>query len=215
MTDIILEVLRSLVVLLIVLSIFHYNRRDEIKCQPGWFSIKLGFCLILFATLIDITDNFLQLNEYLIIGDTALEAFLEKVVGYLAGFVLLAYGLFRWLPTIAELSTTRKALQHANLTLEEKVVLRTKELSDEIEARKKIEEDNIKLISELEESLKNINELQGILPICSYCKQIRDDDGYWQQLERYISAHSLAKFSHGICPSCVEEQKEQLHNPDS
>jgi hypothetical protein len=45
--------------------------------------------------------------------------------------------------------------------------------------------------------------LSGIVPICSYCKQIRDDQGYWNQLESYLSAHSEARFSHGICPSCA------------
>ena len=209
MTDIVLEVLRGLIVLLIVLFIYHHNKRDEIKRQPGWLSIKLGFILILFGALIDITDNFSELNSFILIGDTPLEAILEKVVGYLTGFVLLAYGLWKWLPTIVELSETREALKQANDTLEEKVASRTKELCDEIEVRQQTEETNKALIAELEHSLSEIKELQGILPICSYCKQIRDDDGYWQQLETYISQNSLAKFTHGICPNCIEQ-----HHPD-
>lgn len=209
MTDIILEVLRSLVVMSIVIFIFHHNQREEIRQQPGWNSIKWGFSLILFATLIDITDNFPQLNHFILIGDTAYEAFLEKVVGYLTGFVLLAYGLRRWLPTVAELGEARKALEQTNATLEERVSLRTKELSDEIEARKVIEKKNCELIADLEKSISEIKELQGILPICSYCKQIRDDAGYWQKLETYISQHSHAEFSHGICPNCIK-----LHHPE-
>jgi len=61
---------------------------------------------------------------------------------------------------------------------------------------------------------KQIKQLRGIIPICSYCKKIRDDDESWQQLERYISAHSDAMFSHGICPSCcstVEQQFDAHH----
>ncbi|MEO0248369.1 MAG: response regulator, partial [candidate division WOR-3 bacterium] len=56
--------------------------------------------------------------------------------------------------------------------------------------------------------------LQGLLPICSYCKKIRDDQNYWQQVETYISKHSEVRFSHGICPDCfaaiVEPELEQL-----
>jgi PAS domain S-box-containing protein len=55
---------------------------------------------------------------------------------------------------------------------------------------------------------KEINTLKGIIPICSYCKKIRDDRESWQQLETYISEHSEALFSHGICPGCLEKQRE-------
>lgn len=56
---------------------------------------------------------------------------------------------------------------------------------------------------ELQQALDDVRVLSGIVPICSYCKQIRDDQGYWNQLESYLSAHSEARFSHGICPSCA------------
>ncbi len=57
-------------------------------------------------------------------------------------------------------------------------------------------------IRELEEALSQVKQLQGLLPICSYCKKIRDDHNYWQQVEEYISKHSRAQFSHSICPDC-------------
>jgi response regulator RpfG family c-di-GMP phosphodiesterase len=59
-------------------------------------------------------------------------------------------------------------------------------------------------VSELEEALGQVRALEGILPICCYCKRIRDDQNYWQQVESYISQHSQAQFSHGICPGCWE-----------
>ena len=59
-------------------------------------------------------------------------------------------------------------------------------------------------VTELEEALQHVKLLQGILPICSYCKQVRDDQNYWQSVECYISEHSEAKFSHSICPDCYE-----------
>jgi hypothetical protein len=60
-----------------------------------------------------------------------------------------------------------------------------------------------KLMTQLEQSLKEIKTLRGFLPICASCKKIRDDKGYWTQLETYISEHSGAEFTHGLCPECV------------
>lgn len=59
---------------------------------------------------------------------------------------------------------------------------------------------------ELEEVLAQVKVLHGILPICSFCKQIRNDHGAWQRLEEYIQLHSDAEFSHGICPKCAQEK---------
>jgi len=58
---------------------------------------------------------------------------------------------------------------------------------------------------ELENALANVKQLSGLLPICSHCKQIRDDKGYWQQLDKYIGDHSMVEFSHSLCPQCVKE----------
>ncbi len=57
----------------------------------------------------------------------------------------------------------------------------------------------------LEEALSKIKTLHGLLPICSYCKKIRNDQDYWQQIETYVADHSQAEFTHGICPDCVEK----------
>jgi CHASE3 domain sensor protein len=69
--------------------------------------------------------------------------------------------------------------------------------------------------AELEATLVQIKQLEGIIPICSYCKKIRDHENSWNQLERYISEHSDAIFSHGICPDCYEKQMAALDNMDS
>ncbi|HKS28559.1 MAG TPA: response regulator transcription factor [Pyrinomonadaceae bacterium] len=60
-------------------------------------------------------------------------------------------------------------------------------------------------VAELEEALSRVKQLQGLLPICSYCKKIRDDRNYWEQVESYISRHTEAQFSHGICPDCYAQ----------
>jgi uncharacterized PurR-regulated membrane protein YhhQ (DUF165 family) len=72
----------------------------------------------------------------------------------------------------------------------------------EIERRKKVEREKEELIEQLQKALKEVRTLRGILPTCAYCKNIRDEDGNWQQLELYIQSRSEAKFSHGICPDC-------------
>jgi phosphoserine phosphatase RsbU/P len=66
-------------------------------------------------------------------------------------------------------------------------------------------------VRSLEEALSNVKQLQGLLPICSYCKSIRDDQNYWRRVESYISEHSGVQFSHSFCPDCYEKYvKPQL-----
>jgi DNA-binding response OmpR family regulator len=59
-------------------------------------------------------------------------------------------------------------------------------------------------VSELQEALADVKRLGGLLPICAYCKRIRDDGDYWKQIEQYLSEYSEARFSHGICPECLD-----------
>jgi CheY-like chemotaxis protein len=61
--------------------------------------------------------------------------------------------------------------------------------------------------------IANIKRLTGLLPICSYCKRIRSDHDYWEQVESYITEHTDAQFSHGICPSCLVKAMEQIESP--
>jgi hypothetical protein len=74
--------------------------------------------------------------------------------------------------------------------------------------RKQIERE--RLILELQEALAEVKTLSGLLPICSHCKKIRDDKGYWTQLESYIHQHSEAVFSHGICQKCAQKYYPDL-----
>lgn len=63
-------------------------------------------------------------------------------------------------------------------------------------------------VRQLEEAMASVKHLQGLLPMCCYCKSIRDDQNYWRQLEHYLAAHSDARFSHGICPRCYKDVVE-------
>jgi len=78
------------------------------------------------------------------------------------------------------------------------------ETLQDITSRKHLEEQNERLVTELREAISKINTLKGLIPICSTCKKIRDDKGYWNKLESYIEAHSEAEFTHSMCPACEE-----------
>lgn len=82
-------------------------------------------------------------------------------------------------------------------------------VSRDINARKQIEAERERLIGELQAALAKVNQLEGILPICSFCKRIQDENGHWQAMEVYISNHSEAEFSHGFCPDCGRKHYPQ------
>jgi PAS domain S-box-containing protein len=85
-------------------------------------------------------------------------------------------------------------------------------IARDITVRKQEEEERIKLIEELTDALARAKTLAGLLPICASCKRIRDDHGYWQQVEVYISQHSDAMFTHGICTECFAAVKADLRD---
>ncbi|MBN1533210.1 MAG: response regulator [Spirochaetes bacterium] len=62
-----------------------------------------------------------------------------------------------------------------------------------------------RLVADLKEALAKVKLLSGLLPICSHCKKVRDDSGYWKQVEEYVASHSEVTFSHGICPDCLRK----------
>ncbi len=74
----------------------------------------------------------------------------------------------------------------------------------DITASKQAEEEREQLVRELQAALTEVNTLRDILPICSYCRRIRDDENYWHSVEGYIAHHTSTQFSHGICPSCMD-----------
>lgn len=95
------------------------------------------------------------------------------------------------------------------------IVKSNHKLQIEILARRRIEEERERLIVELTEALTRMKQLKNLLPICCSCKKIRDDEGYWTNLETYLSKHSNAEFSHGICRDCMRklypERYEKLY----
>ncbi len=65
-------------------------------------------------------------------------------------------------------------------------------------------------LKNLQEALQQVKQLRGLLPICSYCKKIRDDHNYWHAVETYVTQHADVRFSHGICPECIEKLRKEM-----
>jgi PAS domain S-box-containing protein len=82
----------------------------------------------------------------------------------------------------------------------------------DITEAKKLDAERERLLTELQEAFAKIKTLSGLLPICSSCKKIRDDKGYWTILEKYIMEHSDARFTHGMCPDCLKRDFPSLYN---
>ena len=102
-TDILLESIRAIILLVLVVFLWRLGNKKDFLSTGGWKCIQVGFVLILFGTILDITDNFESLNVYVVVGNTETQAFLEKVVGYLMGFSFLTVGLVLWGPTVERL----------------------------------------------------------------------------------------------------------------
>jgi hypothetical protein len=94
-------------------------------------------------------------------------------------------------PVFSELASSREELKAMN----EKLL--------------SLSEEQKKLIADLQDALAKVKTLKGLLPICASCKKVRDDKGYWHQVEVYVRDRSDAEFSHGICPECEQKYYEQ------
>lgn len=84
----------------------------------------------------------------------------------------------------------------------------------DITESKKAEEEREQLVRELQSALAEVRTLREILPLCSYCRKIRDDENYWDTVENYIARHTSTMFSHSICPTCMAIVEEQLENTE-
>jgi diguanylate cyclase len=93
---------------------------------------------------------------------------------------------------VSEVETAKASVENYAASLELQVAERTRQLEEKV--------------SQLEAALAAVKRLEGVIPICGVCKKIRDDHESWQQLEQYISEHSEAMFSHGLCPECFEKE---------
>ena len=117
MFDVVLETARAVILGILVAYLWRLGRTRIDFRRSGWRFVLSGFALLLFGALIDITDEFESLNHLHVVGDTPIQAFLEKIVGYSGGFLLITLGLIRWLPTMAgveRMNNLVDELQQAN-----------------------------------------------------------------------------------------------------
>jgi PAS domain S-box-containing protein len=120
---------------------------------------------------------------------------------------------------VTQLKKDHEELIRHREKLEELVAARTRDLQEayrklqeENVERQKAEEEKERIIIQLQEALARVKALSGLLPICASCKKIRDDDGYWYQVEVYIRDHAQVEFSHGICPECVKKLYPEFYS---
>ncbi len=118
---------------------------------------------------------------------------------------------------VEQLKRAKDELQHHKEQLEELVEARTadvrvayEKLREEDAIRRQVQQEREKLIVELQAALAKVKTLSGFIPICASCKKIRDDKGFWNQIEAYLSAHSDLEFSHSVCPECAQKLYDEL-----
>lgn len=141
----------------------------------------------------------------------ALSFVIAVLLGLADHFIIYWNTIVRLLLLLIVVFLTVK-IKMLNEHLEEKVQEKTSCLVAEIDEREKVEKERAKLISELQTALDEVKKLSGFFHVCASCKKIRDDKGYWNQLEVYISEHSEAQFSHGICPDCAKKLYPEFYD---
>jgi len=108
-------------------------------------------------------------------------------------------GSFRWLRWNAAPDSARQGIYS---------------VARDVTESKRAAEEREELVRKLQTALEEVRTLRAILPICSYCRKVRDDENYWHTVEGYIAQHTGTRFSHGICPSCLAEHVEPLADGD-
>lgn len=195
---------------LLVLSIFYWKIFplcfvDGVGLTPFKKISEYVICLILIAALVLLRRNKDRFDPN--VHRLLVYSLICTIVSELAfTFYVSNYGLSNLAGHYFKLFSfylIYRAIIDTGMTQPFRLIFR--ELNAEIAMRKESEEKREKLIAELTQALDEIKTLEGIIPICANCKRIRDDQGYWSQIEAYISSHSEARFSHGICPECRQK----------
>ncbi len=129
MFNLAIDVFRAIITGAIFLYLRSLRRKEDVHFRKGWIFVPIGFGLIFFGSLIDITDNFPYLNKYVVIGSTKYEEFLEEVIGYFSGFVFVGIGFWKWIPSILTLRKEENALKKEKEELQVKINELTTELN--------------------------------------------------------------------------------------
>gem|GEM_PF-972972 len=139
-------------------------------------------------------------------GSVLVLEYLEGRAGFRLQYELFLYAIFgillTWFASFGGfVSDLRRRLGVQNREIKEAHA----KIRLEVDERRRAETEKEKVICELRNALNQVKTLKGLLPICASCKKIRDDKGYWNQIESFIACHSDAEFTHGICPECAKK----------
>ncbi len=164
--------------------------------------------LIILDVIMDDIDGFkvchilkqsAQTRDIPVLFITALSNIKNKIKGFEVGGVDYITKPFQADEVLARVNT------HLTMNrLRKELAAQNTRLQNEIEEKNRIDAEREKLIAELKSALSEVKTLQGFLPICAKCKNIRNDDGYWEQIESYVKDRSDISFSHSICPECAK-----------
>ncbi len=120
----------------------------------------------------------------------------------ISGFALSGDGQALYEETVRDISGNRHSILWQNSQFRDRCLIG---VGSDVTDLKKIQLERDDLIGQLQEKIKQVRTLEGLIPICMHCKRIRDDGGYWNEVEEFVRDHSDAEFSHGICPECEDK----------
>jgi len=184
------------IVLVLIWSVFKDSRRIS------FVSVFLVSLVVLYKYAVTLTPN-------------DLEAMASNLIELQWVLAIMGITILLLVAEVQENRATKCELEVSHKSLEQRVEERTTSLKTEIAERQRIEQEQDQLIKELKGALEEIKSLRSILPLCSYCKKVRDDKGYWEQVDIYISEHLHTDISHGICPDCLKEHYPHASVPNS
>jgi PAS domain S-box-containing protein len=138
---------------------------------------------------------------------------IEASLGYIEKAIAEGSVFFEWVHKKKDGTVFPAEVMLSRLIVEGRPV--TQALVRDVSPRREIEAEREQLISDLQETLKHVKTLKGLLPICASCKKIRDDQGYWDQIESYLQKHTDADFTHSICPECKDKLYPELFGKGS
>jgi hypothetical protein len=171
----------------------------SLKGKPRPLVLSLGLLLAL-ASVDYMTGLELDLFLFYYVPVAITAWFVRRVSAVL--MAILATGVWAWVNVVSgQVHSSwffwywNSSLQCASLII---IALAVSRIKQDLERE-------WRLNAELSKALGQVKQLKGLLPICAWCKKIRDDQGYWKEVETYISQHSEAEFTHGICPACKEK----------
>ena len=166
----------------------------------------LGLVLVVFIAWVDFLTGFaVSLSVFYLIPISLVVWYVGRTTGIIVGGLSAIVWLLVEMLSDLSLPATFLPYWHAVMRLAFFLIVIWL-----LDGRQRAEREREKLIEELQEALASVKTLRGLLPICSSCKKVRDDRGYWNQIESFVRERSEAAFSHSICPECEKKLYSEL-----